>query len=60
MAKKKVAKNVERYLVTPDGVMYKIIGEDGIYWYCEGTQFFKYLGYEVQELEIPTSEEEQK
>lgn len=56
MAKKKAAGNYERYLITPDGGMYKIIGEDGIYWYCEGTQFFKYLGYEVQEMEIPKAE----
>ena len=60
MAKKKVTDHYEYYLILPDGAMYRITGEDGIYWYCEGTQFFKYLGYEVQRVKTPDAEEEQK
>lgn len=52
MAKNSKAKRVKRYLVTPDGERFLIIDEDGMYWYCEGTQFFKFLGYKVIEREV--------
>lgn len=51
MARKRTTK-VERYLVIPYVGEYRIIGEDGIYWYCEESQFFKFLGYEVIEREV--------
>lgn len=55
MAKKKASEeNVRHYLIEPDGMPYLIIDEDGMYWYCEGTQFFKRLGYKVVEREIDT------
>lgn len=54
MASKKRKPKYERYLILPDGEQLKIIGEDGIYWYCEGTQFFKRLGYKVVERKIDT------
>ena len=53
MAKKKAYnENVKHYLIEPDGMPHLIIGEDGVYWYCEGTQFFKRLGYKVVEREV--------
>lgn len=53
MAKKRTGKTV-RYLILPDESEFLIIDEDGMYWYCEGTQFFKSLGYKVVEREVDT------
>lgn len=58
MAKKR-NRRVERYLLIPYDVQRRIIGEDGKYWYCEGTQFFKHLGYEVVEQEVEEKVEEE-
>ena len=60
MAKKKPIKgNGKRSLILPDGTKLAIAGEDGKYWYCEGTQFFKHLGYEVVEQEVEEKVEEE-
>jgi len=64
MAKKKATKKTakteaKKVFVTNSGKRYDIIGEQGKYWLCEGTQFRKAsnLGH-VEEIEIPVEIEE--
>lgn len=57
MAKKNAKTVRARYLCTPDGDRLEITGEDGKYWYCSGTQFFKRLGYRVETVEVPIAQE---
>ena len=62
MAKKK--KNTRKYLILPNGFRCEIIGEDGVYWYVTHeefgeTQFFKSLGWAVEEAEETASTEKE-
>ena len=59
MAKKKAKAKVRRVLLLPSGKQYEITGEDGIYWYCGGTQFFKRLGYAVTEAATEAEPEQE-
>ena len=51
MAKKKKLTETARFLILPDGTEFLVTGEDGKYWYCGDTQFFKHCNFKVEERE---------